>query len=132
MHGKNSIHVAEVDRYAPNRSVHLTFERSPDSEWNNGDAVRPADTDDLLHLFGVLRIDDSIGRLVGDPGDGIAMLLAHGLRGDDTVAEGSSKLGNHFPDRRRISGFFCSSDWCHYHAIVLCYVRETLAEDRVR
>src|SRR5262249_25674909 len=122
MHGKNSAHVAEVYRYTTDRSVHVAFERGSDSERNDGDAVSPADAHDLLHFVSALRIDDSVGGLVDDPGDRVAMLLTHGLRSNDAIAGRGGQLCN-----RLLLG----SERRQHHAIILCYVRQTLAEDRL-
>ena len=47
-----------------------------------------AELDDVRDLFGRSRIDHEIGGLVLDPGQGMAVLLAHGGRFDEPVAEG--------------------------------------------
>src|SRR5262249_47049510 len=94
---------------------------------------RRANANDLLHFFGVLRIDNSVGRLVGNPGDSIAVLFAHRLRCHDTIAKSGVELGNYFLDRRRISGFLLGGDARHSHTADLCwFVEPTLAEDTLR
>jgi hypothetical protein len=67
-----------------------------------------------------LWIDHSVRRLIGNPGDGIAMLLAHRLRRHDAVAEGGGEFGNCLPDRSRISGVPLRSDLRPGHKNVLC------------
>ena len=46
-----------------------------------------ADAHDLLHVLGRLRKHHRVRRLVLDPGEGVAVLLAHRLRGHEPVAE---------------------------------------------
>ena len=87
MHREHFVHVAEIDRDTAARRIDVAFERCPHSEGNYRHAIGRANADDLLHLFGALRIDHGVRRLVDDPGDGIAMLLAHRLRRHDAVAE---------------------------------------------
>jgi hypothetical protein len=87
MHGKNLVHIAEIDRHAAGRRIDVPFERGADAIGNDRDAVFGADPHDLLHFFSALRENDGVGRLVCDPGDGIAVLLAHGLRRHHTISE---------------------------------------------
>ena len=50
-----------------------------------------------------LRIDDGVGRLVFEPGDGVAVLLADRARGDETVAELRRQRGDGAFDRLGIA-----------------------------
>jgi hypothetical protein len=58
-----------------------------------------ADAHDLLHLGRGLREHHRIGRLVGDPGEGVGVLLAHRKRGDQAVAERRRQRADHGLDR---------------------------------
>jgi hypothetical protein len=49
-----------------------------------------ADPNDVLHVLGALRVDDGVGWLIGNPCNGVAMLLTHRLRRDNAIAEGRS------------------------------------------
>src|SRR5262249_19088334 len=103
----NTLFMSRKSRDTPPTAA-LTWpsvEGPPDAEWNNGDTTRRANAHDLLHFFGVLRIDNSIRRLVSNPGDCIAVLFTHRLRCHHAVAKSSSELGDYFSDCRRISGF---------------------------
>src|SRR5688572_14405149 len=53
--------------------------------------MRRADSHNRLHLLGALRIDDSVRWLVWNPGERVAVLLAHSLRGGEAIAEGCSE-----------------------------------------
>src|SRR5262249_17517062 len=98
----------------------MTFKRRPDAEGNDGDAIGPADADDLLHFFGALRIDNGIGRLVGNPGDGIAMLLAHRLRCHNAIAEGGGESCNRFSYRCGVSALLLGGDGGKPQGFVFC------------
>ena len=87
MDGKHLVHVAEIDGDAAERGIDVAFERGPDAERNDRHAMRGADAHDLLHVFGRLRKDHRIGRLVCHPGERVAVLFAHRLRSDDAIAE---------------------------------------------
>ena len=73
-----------------------------------GTPCRGADAHDLLHVLGGLRKHHRVRRLVGDPGERIAVLLAHRLRGDDAIAEGRGEFARRSsrspPELRRMSG----------------------------
>jgi len=72
----------------------VALERGADAKRDDRRVVGRANADDGLHVTGVLRIDHRVGRLVGHPGQRIAVLLAHGERGHDAVAESGGKRGN--------------------------------------
>ena len=61
----------------PTRRVDLAFERRAGAERDHRHAVCGADAHDLLHVVGRLREHHRVGRLVGEPGRGVAVLLAH-------------------------------------------------------
>ena len=94
MHGENAVHVAEIEADAAARRVDLAFERGAGAERDHRHAVRRAQPHDVLHLFGRLRKHHRIRRLVVDPGRGMAVLLAHRLRGDEPVAEARGERGD--------------------------------------
>ena len=71
----------------PVRRVDLAFERGAGAERDHRHAMGGADAHDLLHLGRVLRKHHRVRRLVGNPGERVAVLLAHRLRGDEAVAE---------------------------------------------
>ena len=87
MHRQHPVHVAEIDRHAAVRRVDLALERRAGAERDHRHAMRGADPHDLLHVGDALRKHHRVRRLVGDPGQRVAVLLAHRLRGDEAVAE---------------------------------------------
>ena len=87
MNGEHAIHVAEIEADAAKGRVDLAFERGAGAEGDHRYALCRAQPHDLLHLFGGLRKDHRIRRLVADPSQRIAVLLAHRLRGDEAIAE---------------------------------------------
>ena len=103
MHLEHAVHVAEVDRHAAERRVDVAFERRAGAERNDRHAVRRADAHDRLHVLGGLRKHHRIGRLVFDPGGGVGVLLAHGLRGDQPIAELLRERANGGFDRLRVA-----------------------------
>ena len=108
VHSENSVHVAEIDRNAANWRINMALERGPNPEGDYGHPIRRTDPHDLLNILGALRIDDRVRWLIGNPGDGVAMLLTHRLRGDDTVTEGGGELVT-LSLLPRISGFLFDS-----------------------
>ena len=78
-----------------------------------GTPVRGADAHDLLHVLGRLRKDHRVRRLVLDPGDGVAVLLAHRLRGHEPVAEFGGERGDGALDRLGIAAGRRGSFICH-------------------
>ena len=88
VHREHAVHVAEVERDAAPRRVDVAFERGAGAERDDRHAMPRADAHDLLHVLGRLRKHHRVRRLVRDPGDGVAVLLAHRLRrSDEPVAE---------------------------------------------
>jgi hypothetical protein len=65
----------------------MAFERRAGAEGDHRDAPLGADTHDILHLAAGLRENHCVRRLVGDQGRGVGVLLAHGRRGHEPVAE---------------------------------------------
>ena len=115
VHRQHLVHVAEIDRYAAERRVDVALERGADAERYDRHTVRRADADDGLHVVGVLRKHHRVRRLVGDPGQRIAVLLAHRLRGDDAVAERRGQRGDRRRDRGRIARL--------YRCLLICCAR---------
>jgi len=76
---------------------------------------RRANAHDGLHVVGVLRIDHRVGRLVGHPGQRVAVLLAHRWRGDDAVAEGRGQFSYCFFDRHRVAGMLRTGELGNGH-----------------
>ena len=58
------------------------------ARWVRGDAH------DLAHFLGILHPDHRVGRLVGDPGDGVGVLAADRLAGLQPVAEALPQHGD--------------------------------------
>ena len=106
MHSQHLVHVPKVDRHAAQRCVDMTLKRSAGAERNDRDAVAGANAYDLLHVCRGLREHHRIGRLIGHPGERIAVLFAHRLRGHQAVAEGSGQRSNDSLDRCRIAELF--------------------------
>src|SRR5262249_25895074 len=115
MHGKNSVHVPEIDRDPAERRVDLPLQRRAGPEWDHRHALARADADDLLHVGHGLRKYHRVRRLAGVPGGGVGVLLAHDLRGDDPVAEPGEQRRDGALDstrigpRRRIGGAIAQS-----------------------
>ena len=87
MYREHAVHVLHVDANAAARRIDLAFERGAGAERNDRHIMLRADAHDLLHVFGRLREYHGVRRLVGVPRRGVAVLFAHGLRGDDTISE---------------------------------------------
>ena len=103
VHRQDPVHVAEIDRNAAERRVDVAFERGADAERDHRHATIGADAHDLLHIAGALRKHHRVGRLVGHPGQRIAVLFANGLRGDDAIAERRGQRGDRLCDRCRVA-----------------------------
>ncbi len=129
MHGKNLVHIAEIDRHAAGRRIDVPFERGADAIGNDRNAVFGADPHGLLHLFGALRKNDGVGRLICDPGDGVAVLLAYGLRRHDPVAEGGSQSRNGPLDCAGIT--LPPGDLTYGHKPVLCCASADVSRGQV-
>ena len=74
-------------REAALRRIDVAFQRGAGAEGDDGHAMRAGDVARRAHLLGVLHPDHGIGRLVGDPGDGVGVLAADCLAGLQPVAE---------------------------------------------
>ena len=94
-------------RHAALRRVDVALERGADAERDEREVVLGADAHDLLHVLGRLRVDHRVGRLVGHPGERIAVLLAHGERGDHAVAEGGGERGERLLGGGRVAAVCC-------------------------
>ena len=79
--------------------VDLAFERGAGAERDHRHALGRTQPHDLLHFFGALRKDHRIRRLIADPGQRIAVLLADRLRGHQPVADHGRKRRDHGFDR---------------------------------
>ena len=79
--------MSRKSRQMPPRGA-LTWPSSevPAPKGITGTRCRGAQAHDLLHVLGGLRKDHRVRRLVVDPGGGVAVLLAHRLRGDEPIA----------------------------------------------
>ena len=110
VHRQHRLHVAEVDRDAAEGRVDMTLERGAGPKRDHRHAMRRADAHDLLHVGRVLRKHHRVRRLVGDPGGGVAVLLAHRLRGDETIAEARGECCHRSGERLGIAPFM--ADWC--------------------
>ena len=114
MDGEHAIHVAEVKADAAAGRVDLAFERGAGAEGDHRHALGGAQAHNLLHLFGGLRKDHGIRRLVADPGQCVAVLLADRLRGDEAIADHSRELGDDGLDRVAVpSEFLPGFGQCH-------------------
>ena len=80
MHGEYAIHVAEIEADATKGRIDLAFERGAGAKRNHRHALGRAQPHDLLHFFGILREDHRVRRLIADPGERVAVLLADRLR----------------------------------------------------
>ncbi len=77
--GQDPVHLLEIDRDAAMRCVDLAFQRRAGAEWDDRDAVGGGDRNDFGDLRGGDRPDHDVGRLVGEPRQGVAVLAADGL-----------------------------------------------------
>ena len=107
IHRQHAVHVAKIDRHAAMGRIDMALERRAGAEGNDRHAVRGADAHDVLHVIGRLREHHCVGRLARDPGRRIGVLLAHGLRGDEPVAELRGQRGDDGLDRVGIAAL-CS------------------------
>src|ERR1700722_6725469 len=64
-----------------------------------------ADPHHILNVGGLLREYHRIRRLRLQPGRGMGVLVAHGLRGDEAVAEPGGELFHRRGDRLRLGSF---------------------------
>ena len=94
MDREHAIHVAEIEADAAVWRVDLAFKRRAGAEGDHRHALGGAQAHDVLHLFGGLREHHCVGRLVADPGQRVAMLLAHGLRRDEAIADLGGERSN--------------------------------------
>jgi len=94
VNGENTVHVAEVERDTALRGIDVAFERRAGAERDHRHLMLRADADDLLHVLRILRKNHRVGRLIGDPGERVAVLLAHRLRGDNAIAESCRQRGD--------------------------------------
>ena len=94
MNLEDPVHVAEIDRDASTRRIDMPFQRGAGAERDHRHLVPRTDAHGFLHIRGVLREHDRIRRLILDPGRGVAVLLAHGVRGHEAVAEALRKIGD--------------------------------------
>ena len=92
--GENPVHVREVERQSAVRRVDMAFERGAGAERHGGHAVRARHVHHLAHLLGALHPDHGIGRLVGDPGDGVGMLAADLRPGLQPLSEPLAQHGD--------------------------------------
>ncbi|MET3238410.1 putative intracellular protease/amidase [Bradyrhizobium japonicum] len=92
VHREHLVHVAQVDRDAASGRIDLALQRGAGAEGDHWHAVPGADAHHVLDVGGLLRHHHAVGRLVGNPCGGMAVLLADGLRGDEAVAEACGKL----------------------------------------
>ena len=87
VHREHPVHVAEVDRHAAERRVDVALQRRAGAERDDRHAVRRADAHDLLHVLGDCGKTTASGGSLATQVSGVAMLLAHRLRGDEAIAE---------------------------------------------
>jgi len=108
----------------------MAFERRAGAERNNGNVAPGADAHDLLHVGGRLRKHHGVRRLVRDPGRGVAVLLAHGLRRDEPVAERGGEIADGGLRRFRIARGAGRQHFTHGHSTSRsssCFLRSLLA-----
>jgi len=121
VHDQHLVHVAEIDRHAAGRRIDMAFQRGAGAEGDDRRAVGGADAHDALHVLGRLRKHHRIGRLVRHPGERVAMLLAHRLRGDQAVAKGGGQLRDRLLNGGRVAAIF-GGGVSQGHKKILCYV----------
>ena len=85
--GEHAVHAREVEGEAAHRRIDVALQRGAGAERDDGHAVGARHVDDVAHLLAGLDPDHGVGRLVGDPGDGVGVLAADGLAGLQPVAE---------------------------------------------
>ena len=99
----DTIHVAEIEADAAARRVDLAFQRRSGAKADDRHALIGAQAHDLLHIFGRLRKYHRIRRLIGNPGERVAVLLANRLRSDEPVADFRRERGNDAIDRSAVA-----------------------------
>ena len=86
-------------RHAAVQRVDMAFERGADAERHDRRVVPGADLHRVDHVLARFGEDHGVGRRIGDPGQRVAVLLAHGLGGDDAIAESGGEIGVERGDR---------------------------------
>ncbi len=99
MHCQHLVHVADVDRDAAVRRVDVAFERGAGAERMTG--TRCAAQMRTISCTSSVDCGNTTasGGWFLDPGDGVAVLLAHRLGGHDAIAEARRECAH-----RRIDG----------------------------
>ena len=101
VHGEDAVHMREVERNSAEGRVDLAFKRGAGAEGNDRHARLGAKPHHFDHLLRRLGEDHGVGRLAGDPGERVGMLLAERGSGREAIAEpcrkpreqGSLRLG---------------------------------------
>src|SRR6516165_8231521 len=97
------------------RNSRQTPPRGALAEADHRHAMRRAKPHDVLDVRGGLRKRHCIRRLIVDPGRGVAVLLAHRLRGDEPIAVTRGKRRDHrIGGLALVSAAFGGFDQSHY------------------
>ncbi len=95
VHREHLVHLRKVDAHAALHREDVALERGADAVGDHRHAVRAADIDDVAHFFRGFQEYDDVRQGVGEIGLVLAVVLAHRLRGRDTVAEQRLQLRDH-------------------------------------
>ena len=99
MHREDAVHLAHVDGDAAERRVDVAFERRAGAEGDDRHAVCGAEPHDLRTSSVDCGNTTASGGCVGDPGQGVGVLLAHRLRRGEAGAEALAEGGDDGFDR---------------------------------
>ena len=100
----------QVDRQPAMQRVDVALERGAGAEGHDRRVVLRADPHRVDHVLAALGEQHRVGRRVGQPGQRMAVLDAHRLRGDDLVAEFGVEVGGERGDGPRGELAFAAAD----------------------
>ena len=101
--GQHPVHAREVEGEAAVRGVDVALQRGAGAERDDRHAMRARHPHHLDDLLLALHPDHGVGRLIGDPGDGVGVLAADRLAGLQPVREALPQHGDGGGDIGRMS-----------------------------
>ncbi len=93
VHGEHAVHAGEIERETAERRVDVTFERGAGAERDDRHARFGAELDDIDDLVGRLGEQHGVGRLTGNPGERVGVLLAERKPGREARTETRGQFG---------------------------------------
>jgi len=110
---EDAVHAAGVDRKPAIERIDMSFQRRAGAERHHRRVVPRADLDGVDDVLGGLGEQHRVGRRVGQPGQRMAVLLAHRLGGGDLVPEMRVEVGDERLDGRGRQRAFAAADLAH-------------------